>query len=369
MTTAVHMLYDNLMVLVLTFLFVLAFTPFMMKMARAANFVDQPNARKVHTKVTPLGGGLAVFTGFLLFSFYGVCVTAIRPFDLALLGYLGGAAVVVLLGLIDDRFGMTPIPKLIGQLVACGLFLGSHWLYYPDFLKLFGPVWLSIPIIVLWMIGLMNALNFLDNMDGIISGMAGILALGFYTISFMSKTPALAAQSRFISLFSLTFAGAILGFLPHNFRPAKIFLGDAGSMFVGYFLSTMGILLGRLAVTSRASKLYFLLPVLLLSFAIFDISLVSYTRKRDGRRVSQGGKDHTTHRIGTAMQSVTITALVVYLINAVIVITTVLVYRTHSALLLVLLTAIFSALFLLFAHKLDQIPIVVPKNQLKEPPA
>ncbi|MCD4829248.1 MAG: undecaprenyl/decaprenyl-phosphate alpha-N-acetylglucosaminyl 1-phosphate transferase [Candidatus Cloacimonetes bacterium] len=363
------MLYDNVMVLSLAFFFVLALTPFIIKLACVINFVDNPEARKVHKTATPLMGGLAVFLGFLLFSLYGVWVTAVRPIDLALLGYLAGAAVVVAVGLIDDRFGMKPLPKLLGQLTACALFLGSHWLHYPDFLELFGPVWLSLPVIALWMIGLMNALNFLDNMDGIISGMAGILALGFYAVSFMSKTPALASQSNFISLLSLTFAGAIFGFLPHNFRPAKIFLGDAGSMFVGYFLSTMGILLGRLAVTSRASKAYFLLPVLLLSFAIFDISLVSYTRRRDGRRVSQGGKDHSTHRIGTAMQSVTITALLVYLINAVIVITTILVFRTHSQPLLIMLTVIFAVLFLLFARKLDQIPIVVPQNQLKEPKA
>jgi len=367
MHEGVNLLFDYLTVLVLAFLFVYALTPFVMKLACVLGFTDKPAARKIHTTATPLMGGLAVFAGFLFFTFFGVYVSAIRAFDLALWGYLAGAAMVVLLGLYDDRFGMGPAVKMTGQLIACALFLGSHWVCYPDFFALFGPIWLCVPLLLLWMVGLMNALNFLDNMDGIISGMAGILGLGFYTISFLSKTPALAGQSQFISLLSLTFAGAILGFLPHNFRPARIFMGDAGSMFVGYFLSSMGILLGRLAVTSRSSRFYFLLPVLLLSYAIFDICLVSYTRKRDGRRVSQGGKDHTTHRIGTAMRSVTITALLVYLINAIIVITTILVFRANSVLLLILLTAIFAAMFLVFGHKLDQIPIVVPQNQLKEP--
>ena len=215
------------------------------------------------------------------------------------------------------------------------------------------------------MIGLMNALNFLDNMDGIITGMAGILAIGFYCFSFISKNKFFPSESEYICLLSLTFAGSVFGFLPHNFSPAKIFLGDSGSMFFGYFLSTMGILAGRLATKSMNNNLYYLLPVLLLSYAIFDISLVSFTRKRDGRRISQGGKDHSTHRIGTAMGSDKVTAIIVYLINIIIVLVTIIVLKMESAKLLIISTVIFAIFFLFFGKKLDQIPIVIPENQLK----
>ena len=87
----------------------------------------------------------------------------------------------------------------------------------------------------------MNALNFLDNMDGIITGMSGILALGFYALSIISHTHSLATQTNFMSLLALSFAGSVFGFLPYNFNPARIFLGDAGSMFIGYLLSTMAL--------------------------------------------------------------------------------------------------------------------------------
>jgi UDP-GlcNAc:undecaprenyl-phosphate GlcNAc-1-phosphate transferase len=265
-----------------------------------------------------------------------------------------------LVGIIDDKIGMKPITKLLGQALSCCIFLYSNNLF-----ELFGPFYLTIPILFLWMIGLMNALNFLDNMDGIITGMSGILALGFYAFSFISKTHAVAVQANLMMLLSLAFAGSVFGFLPYNFNPAKIFLGDAGSMFIGYFLSTMGILAGRLAVTRMNNPMFYLLPVLLLSYAIFDISLVSFIRKRDGRKLSQGGKDHSTHRIHNAMQSPKVTAIFVYLINMIIVLITILVFQMESVNLLIISTILFAIVFLFFGRKLDQIPVIIPENQLK----
>ncbi|MCK4654004.1 MAG: hypothetical protein KAU01_06140, partial [Candidatus Cloacimonetes bacterium] len=136
-------------------------------------------------------------------------------------------------------------------------------------------------------------------------------------------------------------------------------------MFFGYFLATMGILAGRLAVLRMDNNLFYLLPVLLLSYAIFDISLVSFTRKRDGRKISQGGKDHSTHRIDTAMQSPKVTALIVYLINIVIVLVTILVFKMGSYQLLIISTILFAIFFLFFGNKLDQIPIAIPETQSK----
>jgi len=193
--------------------------------------------------------------------------------------------------------------------------------------------------------------------------MAGILALGFYGFGYIiTKTSGFEIESHYLSLLSLAFAGALLGFLPYNFNPAKIFLGDAGSMFIGYFLATMGILSGKLVVARMAgNNLYFLLPILLLSYAIFDISLVSIIRKRDGRKISQGGKDHSTHRIGNAMKSHKITAIIVYLINIIIVLVTLLIFMMESTKLLIIATVLFALIFILFGRKLDQIPVVIPE--------
>jgi UDP-GlcNAc:undecaprenyl-phosphate GlcNAc-1-phosphate transferase len=114
------------------------------------------------------------------------------------------------------------------------------------------------------------------------------------------------------------------------------------------------------------SPIFYLLPVLLLSYAIFDISLVSFIRKRDGRKISQGGKDHSTHRIHNAMQSPKVTAIFVYLINTIIVLITILVFKMESEKLLIISTILFAVIFLFFGRKLDQIPVIIPENQLKD---
>jgi UDP-GlcNAc:undecaprenyl-phosphate GlcNAc-1-phosphate transferase len=270
----------------------------------------------------------------------------------------------VIIGLIDDKRGMQPLIKMIGQFVVSLLFILSNFTI-PELSTMFGSIFITMPILLLWMVGLMNALNFLDNMDGIISGMAGILGLGFFVFALTNVTSSNEQAMALIALISLSFAGSTFGFLPYNFNPAKIFLGDAGSMFIGYFLSSMGILMAQYAGNKYNDKMFYLLPVLLLSYAIFDISLVSYTRRRDGRHVMQGGKDHSTHRINNVLGSVKVTAAIIYAINVLIVLTAIIIFRIGSRELLIVSTALFAVFFMVFGRKLDQVPVVIPANQLK----
>lgn len=348
----------------MSWLLVYGLTPFIMRLARAINFVDKPEARKMHLTSVPLMGGLSVFTGFLLLCLYDVAISPGRFFDPPMLGYLAAGVLIVLIGLIDDKHGMNPLVKMIGQLTVSLVFILSNF-QLSELNQMFGSIYISLPLMLLWMVGLMNALNFLDNMDGIISGMAGILGLGFFAFSLTNANSSNAEPMALIGLISLSFAGSTFGFLPYNFNPARIFLGDAGSMFIGYFLSSMGILMARYAVIRHEDNMFYLLPVLLLSYAIFDISLVSYTRKRDGRHVMQGGKDHSTHRIHTALGSVKVTAIIIYAINVLIALTTIIIFITGERVLLLATTAMFATFFLVFGRKLDQIPIVVPSNQQK----
>ncbi len=358
--------WEYVSVFIMSLLLVYGLTPFIIRLARALNFVDKPEARKMHLKSVPLLGGLSVFIGFLLLCLYDVTISASRSFDHPMLGYLLGSVLILAIGLIDDRRGMHPLVKMFGQILVSLIFILSNF-QWQELGQMFGSVYVSLPLMVLWMVGLMNALNFLDNMDGIISGMAGILGLGFFVFSLTNTTNSNGDAMSFIGLISLSFAGATFGFLPYNFNPAKIFLGDAGSMFIGYFLSSMGILMARFAVVTREDNMFYLLPVLLLSYAIFDISLVSYTRKRDGRHVMQGGKDHSTHRINTALGSVKVTAFIIYTINVLIALTTIIIFITGKRFLLLVTTILFATFFLVFGRKLDQIPIVVPINQKKLP--
>jgi UDP-GlcNAc:undecaprenyl-phosphate GlcNAc-1-phosphate transferase len=358
-----YQIFEYISVFVMSWLFVYGLTPFMIRFARKINFVDKPEARKIHQSSIPLMGGLSVFIGFFLLCLYDITITSTRTFDRGIIGYLTGSVLIVLLGLLDDRFGMKPIIKMFGQILVSIIFILSNY-DTRELFMMFGSIYITLPLLVLWMVGLMNALNFLDNMDGIITGMAAILGLGFFAFSLMNTT-ANAGVMALIALISLSFSGATLGFLPYNFNPARIFLGDAGSMFIGYFLSSMGILMAQYAGNQKNDKCFYLLPVLLLSYAIFDIALVSFTRKRDGRHVMQGGKDHSTHRIHTVLGSAKVTAIMIYLINIIIALTTIVVFRIGSRPLLLLTTGLFAVIFLVFGMKLDQVPIVIPQNQLK----
>ncbi len=348
----------------MSWLFVYGLTPFVIRFANWTNYVDKPNARKIHQHATPLLGGLSVFIGFFLLCLYDVVITASRNFDRGMIGYLAGSVLIVLIGLWDDRYGMRPFLKLLGQISVSLIFIFSNY-NTSELFMMFGSIYITLPLLIIWMVGLMNALNFLDNMDGILAGMASILGLGFFAFSLMNTT-ANAGAMGLIALISLSFSGATLGFLPYNFNPARIFLGDAGSMFIGYFLSSMGILMAQFAGNQKQDKWYFLMPVLLLSYAIFDIALVSFTRKRDGRHIMQGGKDHSTHRIHTVLGSAKVTAVMIYLINVIIVLTTIVVFRIGSRQLLLITTGMFALIFIFFGMKLDQVPIVVPQNQLKK---
>ncbi len=357
-------IYEYVSVFIMAWLFVYGLTPFIIRMANALNFVDKPEARKIHLKTVPLLGGLSVTLGFILLCIYDVLISPGRYFDRPMLGYLAGTITIVLIGLIDDRRGMKPLVKMFGQFAVSLMFILSNF-GLGELKLMFGSIYVSLPLMVLWMVGLMNALNFLDNMDGIISGMAGILGLGFFAFALTNTTQANQDAMALMALISLSFSGSAFGFLPYNFNPARIFLGDAGSMFIGYFLSSMGILMAQHAGNRYNDKFFYLLPVLLLSYAIFDISLVSFTRKRDGRHVMQGGKDHSTHRINTVLGSIKVTAAIIYTINVLIVLTSIIIFRIGNRQLLVISTAMFATFFLFFGRKLDQVPIVVPANQLK----
>ena len=357
-------IYEYLSVFIMSWLFVYGLTPLIIRLAGKINFVDKPEARKMHLKSVPLMGGLSVALGFILLCVYDVAISPGRYFDRPMLGYLAGSVLIVIIGLIDDKRGMQPLIKMIGQFVVSLLFILSNFTI-PELSTMFGSIFITMPILLLWMVGLMNALNFLDNMDGIISGMAGILGLGFFVFALNNVTSSNEQAMALIALISLSFAGSTFGFLPYNFNPAKIFLGDAGSMFIGYFLSSMGILMAQYAGNKYNDKMFYLLPVLLLSYAIFDISLVSYTRRRDGRHVMQGGKDHSTHRINNVLGSVKVTAAIIYAINVLIVLTAIIIFRIGSRELLMVSTALFAVFFLVFGRKLDQVPVVIPANQLK----
>jgi len=274
------------MIYALTFLIsfftVFLLIPFFIKLAKRLDFFDYPSALKVHTSPTPLLGGLAVFIGFLVALFLGLILLDL-PFSADVVGILAGGALVVGFGLVDDKKSLSPSYKLLGQIIAALLFLIlSH-----NAKILTGSSW-DILILVLWIVGLMNAVNFLDAMDGLCAGISFIAASAFLVIAFFNL-------QMYSVLLALALMGGLLGFLRYNWSPARIFSGDAGSMFNGFILACLGILFAK----ENISYSSLLIPILILSYPIFDISFVTLIRLREGRKVYVGDYNNSPRRIAS----------------------------------------------------------------------
>jgi UDP-GlcNAc:undecaprenyl-phosphate GlcNAc-1-phosphate transferase len=265
---------------IVPFILALALIPVVRRMALKTGFVDVPSARKIHSNPIPLGGGIAVFFGFVVV----VSVLAvIMPFGhlKAAIGIIAGAILIFLIGIYDDAFEMGAMPKLIGQIIAALIFLSFAQDAPP---RMSYPVYLALGIF--WIVGIQNALNFLDNMDGLCAGVALSIAIGLGTL-FVFKDMSIYA----IICFALV--GGALGFLRYNLPPAGIFLGDTGSLLFGYILSCLALV----HINSSRDMAGTLAPFIIMAYPIFDMTFVTISRLNEGRRVYIGGKDHSSHKI------------------------------------------------------------------------
>jgi UDP-GlcNAc:undecaprenyl-phosphate GlcNAc-1-phosphate transferase len=269
--------------------------------------LDSPGPRKVHSDPTPRVGGIAVFTAFTLVVLAGYLgVPHVVQLELArewlarpivllqeayrvetkLLGLLLGGAITFVVGLLDDvlgsRFG--PGWKLAGQTLAAIALVSSG--IRTDFLVY---EWLNVVFSVFWVVALTNAFNLLDNMDGLSAGVA-------FVASTVLLINACLLGELFIALLLVAFMGSLLGFLVYNWHPASIFLGDCGSLFIGFFLASLTLLQ---RYVSHASGTYFpiLMPVLVLALPILDTLTVIVIRVREGRPIYVGDSRHLSHRL------------------------------------------------------------------------
>jgi UDP-GlcNAc:undecaprenyl-phosphate GlcNAc-1-phosphate transferase len=272
----------NIIILAVAFVVVLGIAPLLIKLANKFDFLDYPSSLKIHMKPTPLLGGVAVYVGFLTALLLGLILLGL-PSNPDILGVLIGGGLVVAVGLWDDKQGLSPSWKLIGQIIAAISFL----LLSRNVKILTGSDW-DVLILLLWIVGLLNAVNFLDAMDGLCGGISFISASAFLVI-------ALFTHQAYSVIISLALMGGLLGFLRYNWSPAKIFLGDAGSMFNGFILACLGILFAR----NNPSYSSLLVPILILSYPIFDISFVTLVRLREGRKVYVGDYNNSPRRIAS----------------------------------------------------------------------
>jgi UDP-GlcNAc:undecaprenyl-phosphate GlcNAc-1-phosphate transferase len=295
----------------------LLFTPLCCKWSVKWGLLDDPGQRKIHNKPIPLLGGLAVFMAFVLTVLAGFLVLWLLGPKWGLGSYTEGAfkvasrlfvilfggMLMVALGMRDDREDLHAWVKLAGQIFV-GLFIALSGLRIHLFLH---NVLLSYVITVAWVVVVTNAMNFFDNMDGLCGGVGLICAAFFGLIAAING-------QFFVCVLSMAFCGGLLGFLPYNFSPARIFLGDAGSHFVGYMLSVLTIL-ATFYASNRHTALALIIPLIVLSVPLFDMLAVSVIRMKNGQPVYRGDVNHISHRLVRAGLPKPVAVWVIYLVT------------------------------------------------------
>jgi UDP-GlcNAc:undecaprenyl-phosphate GlcNAc-1-phosphate transferase len=287
-------------------------TPFVMRLAHHVGMIDEIGDRRMHQVPKPRIGGVAVFVGFAfaLFAVLGVALSHLHGFFPAephesileqtrdqlagahnLVGLLFGSMLILGVGLWDDIMGMRPRYKFVAQALVAGVSMiygfnigdvqNPFTHQYLDF-----PLWFSIPITLLWYLGMMNAINFIDGLDGLLSGFTAISCIFLFAIALLKGNPV-------VALVVITLAGAALGFLPYNFNPARIILGDTGSLFIGYVFATVAII----GTSKTAIAVGLIAPLVVLALPIIDTAAAIYRRARSGRRITEADRGHFHHQL------------------------------------------------------------------------
>ena len=292
-------------------------TPVALKLSVRLGAVDIPDDRKVHAVPTPRLGGVAIYLGVIC----GLAVaSALGPFKASFhplvtwpplepVAITIGVTIVFLLGLVDDLKGLAAPTKFAGQILAAGfVFLGGvrlEWFRLPPFGTLSLGASDSAIATILWIVVIVNAVNLIDGLDGLAAGITAIAAATFFIYSFeISRSLALSEQIELSApLISAVVVGSAAGFLPHNFHPAKIFMGDSGSMTLGFLLATATVVgVGRSApINFKAESVIFYLPVvipvLILAIPILDTALAVLRRARRGVDIFHADKRHLHHQL------------------------------------------------------------------------
>jgi UDP-GlcNAc:undecaprenyl-phosphate/decaprenyl-phosphate GlcNAc-1-phosphate transferase len=285
-----------ILILVSALLLATGTTPLARLAAQRLNFVDQPSARKQHVIPTPLLGGAAIYLAFIA----ALLLFGDRFYVNQVAGILLGATAMSFLGLWDDRRGLSPWAKLAGQFAAAAILVLTDVR-----IALFPWPAANIAGTMLWIVFITNAMNLLDNMDGLSGGIAAIAACFFLLFAAMSG-------QYLVGALAAALIGACIGFLFYNFNPARIFMGDTGALFLGFMLAAVAI---KLRFPANSMFVTWMVPVLVLAVPVFDSALVIVSRLRRGLNpLTTPGKDHLSHRLSRLTGSQREAVLICYLI-------------------------------------------------------
>ena len=279
---------EYFLLFVISYLLVGILTPVVRKIAIATDVVDRPNSpHKSHKKPVPYLGGVAIIIGVITISYSASFFSEFTSstFWLAT-SVLGPALLLGLIGLWDDIRNLPPLPRFIAQTVA-GVFTASILIITDNIGNPTGSSIFDLIITVVWIVGICNSINFFDNLDG---GTAGTAAISSIALAYL----ALNGDQYLIAALSVVTAGSTLGFLVWNKSPAKIYMGDAGALFLGVLLATLTV---RFEPTAQTQMGSFLIPVFLLAIPILDTTVAVLSRIRRHLSPFQGGQDHLSHRL------------------------------------------------------------------------
>lgn len=286
------------------------------RFAVTLGLLDEPNARKVHTVPIPLGGGLGIWLGVVGTFLLGTIVlyllrtneqlarelvpTRLQPHLPGLMSragqiwlLLGGGTILAILGLLDDRFSLDWRARLAVEFLVAGFVVYLQNLQLTAFI---GIPWLTGILSVIWIVMLINSFNMLDNMDALSGGVAAIICGMFAVMLIVNPDPVQGQPQLFVAAMLLVLLGSLLGFLKHNWPPATIFMGDAGSYFVGYWIA-IGSLLSTYAGAKGLTPHAVLAPLCVLAIPLYDMVSVIWIRVREGRSPFQADKRHFSHRL------------------------------------------------------------------------
>ena len=287
-----------------------AATPLMIRLAKHMGAIDVPkDGRRVHKVPTPRLGGLAIFLGFLAGLLY------MYEIDSRMVGVLTGAAIIVTLGFFDD---IKPLPakfKFLVQIIAAVIVIRSgvridhvsnplHFMFPDNEYIIFGN-W-SYPLTLLWIVGVTNAINLVDGLDGLAAGISIISAVTLFVAAQTTGQP-------FAAFLASILAASTLGFLPYNFNPAKIFMGDTGALFLGYMLSVISVM----GVLKGAAALSILVPIFAIGLPIYDTLFAMIRRASNGKSMMEADKGHLHHKLLDAGMSQRQAVITLYSISAV----------------------------------------------------